>query len=72
MKILLDENITRKSISVLERYGHDVIHVRDRFSPGRSDNEFFQLALQEKRGLITLNGKDFIIFIPPQTELAML
>lgn len=71
MKILLDENITRKSISVLERYGHDVIHVRDRFSPGRSDHEVFQLALQEKRGLITLNGKDFIIFIPPQTELAL-
>ena len=29
----------------------------------------FQLALKEKRALITLNGKDFIIFIPPQTEI---
>ena len=71
MKILLDENITQKSIPVLEKYGHDVIHVLDRFSAGKSDDEVFQLALQEKRALITLNGKDFIIFIPPLTELTL-
>lgn len=71
MKILLDENITQKSILVLEKYGHDVIHVLDRFSAGRSDEEVFQLALQEQRAMITLNGKDFTIFIPPQAELAL-
>ena len=71
MKILLDENITQKSIPVLEKYGHDVIHILDRFSAGKSDDEVFQLALQEKRALITLNGKDFIIFIPPLTELTL-
>lgn len=71
MKILLDENITQKSILVLEKYGHDVIHVLDRFSAGRSDEEVFQLALQEQRAMITLNGKDFIIFIPPQAELVV-
>lgn len=69
MKILLDENITSKSIAVLEQYGHDVIHVLDRFKAGKSDSDVFQLALKEKRALITLNGKDFIIFIPPQTEI---
>lgn len=37
MKVLLDENITPKSISVLEKYGHDVIHVLDRFDAGKSD-----------------------------------
>lgn len=71
MKVLLDENITRKSISILEKYGHDVIHVLDRFKPGESDEDVFQLALKEKRALITLNGKDFIVFIPPQAELTM-
>lgn len=71
MKVLLDENITRKSITVLEKYGHDVIHVLDRFAPGESDQDVFQLALKEKRALITLNGKDFIVFIPPQTKLTV-
>ena len=31
MKVLLDENITTKSVPVLEKYGHDVIHVLHRF-----------------------------------------
>lgn len=71
MKVLLDENITQKSISVLEKYGHDVIHVLTRFEAGKSDKDVFQLALREQRALITLNGKDFIVFIPPQNELAL-
>ncbi len=71
MKILLDENITKKSITVLKNYGHDVIHVLDRFNPGESDKDVFRLALKEKRALITLNGKDFIVFIPPQAELTV-
>ncbi len=48
-----------------------MIHFLDRFSAGRSDEDVFQLALQEQRALITLNGKDFIIFIPSQVELAV-
>lgn len=71
MKVLLDENITQKAISVLEKYGHDVIHVLNRFEAGKCDEDVFQLVLKEKRVLITLNGKDFIVFIPPQTELAL-
>ena len=71
MKVLLDENITQKSIAVLEKYGHDVIHVRDRFEAGKSDEDVFQLALKEQRALITLNGKDFIVFIPPRTTLTL-
>ncbi len=69
MKVLLDENITQKSIPVLQKYGHDVIHVLNRFSAGESDEGVFRLALEEKRALITLNGKDFVILIPPRTEL---
>lgn len=68
MKVLLDENITTKSVPVLEKYGHDVINVLHRFEAGRSDEDVFQLALQEERALITLNGKDFVVFIPPRTE----
>lgn len=71
MKILLDENITQKSILVLEKYGHDVIHVLDRFQAGKSDEDVFKLALKEQRVLITLNGKDFIILIPPVRELTL-
>ncbi len=71
MKILLDENITAKAVPVLEKYGHDVIHVLNRFSTGRSDEDVFQLALEEQRVLITLNGKDFLILIPPMTELEL-
>lgn len=71
MKVLLDENISRKSIPVLEKYGHDVIHVLTRFEAGKSDKDVFQLALREQRALITLNGKDFVVFIPPQTELTL-
>lgn len=68
MRILLDENITSKSIAVLERYGHDVIHVSEKYGAGKSDREVFQLAVSEKRALVTLNGKDFIVFIPPVTN----
>lgn len=71
MKVLLDENITQKSIPVLEKYGHDVIHVLNRFSAGESDEDVFLLALEEKRALITLNGKDFVILIPPRAELEL-
>mgnify|MGYP001034411816 FL=1 len=71
MKVLLDENITEKSIPVLEKYGHDVIHVLNRFSAGESDEDVLQLALEEKRTLITLNGKDFVILIPPRTKLEL-
>lgn len=65
MKVLLDENITPKSCAVLEKYGHDVLHVINRYGAGKSDKEVFELAIKEQRVLITLNGKDFIIFIPP-------
>ena len=71
MKILLDENITQKSIPILQKYKHDVIHILDRCNAGQSYERVFQLALKEQRVLITLNGKDFIVFIPPQTDLAL-
>lgn len=71
MRILLDENITQKSIPVLEKYGHDVIHVLHRFYAGESDEDVFRLALEEQRALITLNGKDFVILIPPRAELEL-
>lgn len=40
----------------------------NRFSAGKSDEAVFQLAFEEKRALITLNGKDFVILIPPGVE----
>ncbi|MDE6232713.1 MAG: DUF5615 family PIN-like protein [Lachnospiraceae bacterium] len=44
VKELEDENITHKSIQVLEKYGYDVIHVLNRFNPGVSDEDVFKLA----------------------------
>lgn len=35
---------------------------------GEKHEDVFQLALAEQGVLITLNGKDFIIFIPPRTD----
>lgn len=65
MKILLDENITPMAKSTLIKYGHDVIHIRDIFEAGLSDDSVFAFALKEKRAVITINGKDFIVYIPP-------
>lgn len=69
MKVLLDENIMPKSKMVLEKYGHDVIHVLDRDYAGKSDEDVFQLSIREKRVLLTLNGRDFIVLIPPIHDL---
>lgn len=43
MKILLDENITQKSIPILQKYKHDVIHILDRFNAGQSDEIFYNI-----------------------------
>lgn len=70
MKLLLDENITVRAKKVLEEYGHDVIHILERCNPGESDEGVFALATEEKRALITLNGKHFIILIPPMKDVS--
>lgn len=66
MRILLDENITPLAKKTLSNYGHDVIHILDKFDAGLSDDEVFAFALNDKRAIITINGKDFVVYIPPQ------
>ncbi len=65
MKILLDENILPAAKDILQTYGHDVTKVGDDLSLGMDDKTVFKFAQTEERALITQNGKDFIIFIPP-------
>lgn len=65
MKILLDENITSNAKCILQRYGHDVIEVLDKLPAGTNDESVFKLAQKEDRAIITQNGKDFVILIPP-------
>lgn len=66
MRILLDENITPMAKTTLSNYGHDVIHILDKFDAGLSDEKVFEFALKDRRAIITINGKDFVVYIPPQ------
>jgi predicted nuclease of predicted toxin-antitoxin system len=53
MKILVDENIPRKTCDELVRFGHDVADVRGTAKEGISDEELWNKALTEKRLLVT-------------------
>lgn len=66
MKVLLDENITPKVIIYLKRLGYDVESIQSYGLQGISDKEVLELAVREERILITQNGKDFIIQVPPR------
>lgn len=66
MKLFLDENITPKAKSIFINLGYDVESIVSYHKQGISDEEVFKLALKEGRALITQNGKDFIVQIPPR------
>lgn len=68
MNILLDENITGLAKPVLEMYGHKVSLVIDILKAGTSDEDVFKYAQKNNQVLITQNGKDFIVLIPPQAD----
>ncbi len=56
-KILADENIPRTAIQSLRSLGYDVVSVWE-VNPGISDEQVVQLAIREKRIIITFD-KDF-------------
>lgn len=61
MKILLDENFPEGFKKDLSKLGHDVSHI-NRIKKGMKDNEVFELAIKEKRIIIS-NDLDFKHYI---------
>jgi|SRR5215472_8474977 len=53
MKILVDENIPRRTIDGLRALGHDVTDVRGTDQRGLADPDLWQLAKTEERLLVT-------------------
>ncbi|MBN2579549.1 MAG: DUF5615 family PIN-like protein [Pirellulales bacterium] len=53
MKILVDENIPRMTVTALIEQGHDVLDFRGSAQEGSSDADLWNIALQEERLLIT-------------------
>ena len=58
MKILLDENFPKKSISLLKAYKYEVIDIRQTELEGLEDIKIFNLAKKEKALFLTTD-KDF-------------
>lgn len=53
MKIFVDENIPRLTVETLQRDGHDVADIRGTEREGISDEEIWEIVVNEKRLLIT-------------------
>lgn len=68
MRLFLDENITLKAAQLFQGYGHDVVSVQSLGLKGITDEEVFNIAQAQNRVLITHNGRDFIIQIPPRMQ----
>ena len=57
--LLLDENTSPRIIKALWEQHLDVVHIRDRGLLGAADHILWNLAVEESRTIITINGKDF-------------
>lgn len=57
MKLLANARISRVMLAHLESLGHDCLHV-EMLSPGLSDETIVQLAMEQKRVILTAD-KDF-------------
>ncbi len=67
LKFLTDENIALSTVLMLRELGHDVKDIKEEKQQGVSDDTIIQIALREKRTIITLD-KDFgnvLLFPPP-------
>jgi predicted nuclease of predicted toxin-antitoxin system len=53
MKILVDENIPRMTVSALRALGHDVRDLRGSSEQGLSDPDLWEIARAESRLLVT-------------------
>ena len=53
MKLLVDENIPRMTVTALRELGHDVKDIRGSIQQGLTDPDLWAIALREGRLLIT-------------------
>jgi len=53
LKFLIDENMPRSTAEALKKIGHESIDVRDYNLSGKSDEEVFKFAQNEKAIIIT-------------------
>ncbi len=70
MKIIIDENIIPRAKAILNDMHHEAILSKDVVGIGASDEMVFRFACENNYALITQNGKDFIIYIPPVSSLS--
>jgi len=61
MKFVADTNITQTVIANLRSSGHDVLDIK-RYNPKISDIEIIQIAIKEKRIILT-HDKDFEVYV---------
>ena len=55
MKLKLDENLGHRTLTILQRAGHDVTTVSQQNISGISDPDLIDLCTKENRGLVTLD-----------------
>ena len=55
MKLKLDENLGHRTLTILQRAGHDVITVTQQNISGIPDHELIALCRSESRALVTLD-----------------
>lgn len=69
MKFLIDADIPRLITKMLIEKRHDVVDSRDVCPPGTPDSEIYNLAVKEKRIIVT-RDLDFsnILFYPPKNH----
>ncbi|WP_124728338.1 DUF5615 family PIN-like protein [Staphylospora marina] len=65
-KLLLDENVTPKAAEIFRELGYDVESVHSLGLRGMSDSRVLEAAVDSGRILLTHNGKDFILLVPPR------
>lgn len=73
LKLLTDENIAVSTVLVLRELGYDVKDIKEEKQQGISDETIIQIALKEKRTIITLD-KDFgnILLFPPPLSFGVI
>ncbi|WP_342543326.1 DUF5615 family PIN-like protein [Paenisporosarcina sp. FSL H8-0542] len=64
----MDENITKKALTIFGNLGYDVVSIQSLGIRGEDDMVVLSEAQRLQRVLITQNGKDFIIQIPPRVQ----